>query len=201
MTAEPATSDSLDDALAALRRGAVIAVSTDTVHGLACDPRDPLAVDRVYAIKRRPRDLELTLLAASREDLEGFVQWTPTADRLAGALWPGPLSLVLPVGERRLSVPRQGTTLSVRVPGHALLRELLRHSGPLATTSANRHGDPPVADVAGLREEFNGEVGAVLSGGHPGGIASTIIDCSVAPARVLREGPIESRRLMELLHG
>ena len=188
-------------ALSALRRGDVIAVATDTVYGLACDPANPAAVERVFAIKRRPAGLELTLLAADACDLDDLVVWNAPARRLASALWPGPLSLILPVGERRLVVPRLGSTISARVPDHELLRDLLRRSGPLATTSANRHGSAPATSVESLRREFGGEIGAVLAAGRPRGIASTIIDCSVTPPRVLRDGPIDSRRLRGFVQG
>ncbi len=197
----PRAAGALNSALSALRRGEVIAVATDTVYGLACDPTDAKAVDRVYEIKQRPAGLELTVLAGDRGDLEALLRWNATARRLAGAFWPGPLSLVLPVGDQRLAVPRQGSTLSVRVPDHALLRELLRRSGPLASTSANRHGAAPATTAQGLRREFGAEIGAVLAAGRPRGIASTIIDCSVTPPRVLRDGPIDSRRLREFVHG
>jgi L-threonylcarbamoyladenylate synthase len=189
------------EALAALRRGEVIAIVTDTVYGLACDPADVAAVDRVFALKRRPAAMELSLLAGEQRDLDELVRWTPAARRLAAAFWPGPLSLVLPVGERRLAVPRRGDTLSVRVPDHDVLRALLRQSGVLASTSANRHGEAPLVDAAALRREFGSEIGAVLSGGRPGGSASTIIDCSGRSPRVLRDGPIDSHRLREFVQG
>jgi L-threonylcarbamoyladenylate synthase len=188
-------------AVAAVRSGGVIAVATDTVYGLACDPADAGAVARIFAIKRRPDGLELTLLAASRADLDEVVSWNALAARLAEAFWPGPLSLVLAVGRRRLAVPRHGSTLSVRVPDHQGLRGLLTATGPLASTSANRHGAPPLTTARSVRTEFGPEVGAVLSGGRPGGIASTIIDCSGSSPRVLRDGPIDSRRLNELMQG
>ncbi|HEX4756308.1 MAG TPA: L-threonylcarbamoyladenylate synthase [Candidatus Dormibacteraeota bacterium] len=188
-------------ALAAVRRGEVIAVATDTVHGLACDPRNAAAVDRVYALKRRPADLELTLLAHDVGQLERLVAWTPAAARLAAAFWPGPLSLVLPVGDMRVAVPRRGETLSVRVPAHPLLLALLEQSGPLASTSANRHGEPPALSAAAVRRQFGDQVSQMLGGGSPAGQASTIIDCSVTPPRVLREGPIDHRSLSEFVQG
>jgi L-threonylcarbamoyladenylate synthase len=196
----PATR-TVDAALAALRRGEVVAVATDTVYGLVCDPAAPAAVDRIYALKRRPADLELTLLAADAVDLEGLVRWNPTARALGAAFWPGPLSLVLPVGDQRLAIPRQGLTLSVRVPDHPRLRELLRRSGPLASTSANRHGAPAATSATALRRDFGTDVAVVLSGSRPGGVASTIIDCTVTPPRVLRAGPIDSRRLRGFIQG
>jgi L-threonylcarbamoyladenylate synthase len=193
--------DEIAVALAALRAGEVIAAATDTVYGLLCDPADATAVDRVYALKRRPSTLELTLLAAAATDLDGLVRWTPAAERLAAEFWPGPLSVVLPVGELRLAVPRGGATLSVRVPAHAGLLELLRRSGPLASTSANRHGGVAAMSAGAIRRDFGDDVGVVLGGGHPGGVASTIIDCSVTPPRVLRDGPIDSRRLEGFVQG
>ena len=188
-------------ALAALHRGQVIAVATDTVYGLACDPGNAAAVERVYALKRRPTDLELSLLAHDIAQLDGMVAWTPIATGLAAAFWPGPLSLVLPVGAVRLAVPRLGETLSVRVPAHRVLLELLDQSGPLATTSANRHGEPPATSVAAVRRQFGDQISVIGGGGSPGGQASTIIDCSVTPPRVLREGPIDRSRLSEFVQG
>jgi tRNA threonylcarbamoyl adenosine modification protein (Sua5/YciO/YrdC/YwlC family) len=193
--------DDIEAALAALRRGAVVAVATDTVFGLVCDPTDAAAVARVYELKDRPAELELSLLAADVSQLEGLVSWTAGARGLASAFWPGPLSLVLPVGHTRLAVPRQGGTLSVRVPDHPHLARLLARSGPLASTSANRHGRPPATSAGGIRAEFGDRVAVILEGGRPAGLASTIIDCSVTPPRVLREGPIDRSRLSEFVQG
>jgi L-threonylcarbamoyladenylate synthase len=176
-------------------------VATDTVYGLVCDPADAAAVDRIYVLKRRPADLELTLLAADAPDLAGLVEWTEPALALAKAFWPGPLSLVLNVAQRTLAVPRSGSTLSVRVPDHAHLRDLLRRCGPLASTSANRHGDPPATSAAAVRRRFGTEVAVALWGGHLGGMASTIIDCSATPPRVLRDGPIDGNRLRGFVQG
>jgi L-threonylcarbamoyladenylate synthase len=198
--ATPAPDDAVA-ALAALRRGEVIAVATDTVYGLACDPRDAAAVDRVYALKRRPAGLELTLLAHDAAQLDALVAWPPVASRLAARFWPGPLSLVLPVGEVRLAVPRRGHTLSVRVPAHRDLLALLERSGPLASTSANRHGEPPATSAAAVRSQFGNQVPVIVDGGSPAGEASTIIDCSVTPPRVLRQGPIDRRSLSEFVQG
>jgi L-threonylcarbamoyladenylate synthase len=199
--AEADAPDELADALGALSAGEVIAAATDTVYGLLCDPANPAAVDRLYALKRRPAALELTLLSATGADLEGLVSWTAPAARLAAEFWPGPLSLVLPIAGRRLAIPRQGSTLSVRVPRHDALRALLRRSGPLASTSANRHGSGAATSAAQVRDQFGDEVTVVIAGGRPGGVASTIIDCSVTPPRVLRDGPIDSGRIQRFAQG
>jgi L-threonylcarbamoyladenylate synthase len=189
----------LDAAVAAVRRGAVIAIPTDTVYGLACDPRDDRAVDRVFAIKRRPAALELTLLAAALEDLEELVTFTPAGRLLATRFWPGALSIVLPVGARRLGVPRSGGTLAARVPLHPLARAILRRTGPLASTSANHHGEAAAKTAAEVRRALGDDVALVLEGGPAAGQPSTIIDCTSTPPRVLRDGPISRAMLAHAL--
>lgn len=186
----------VDALAAAVAAGEVVAIATDTVYGLACDPANAAAVERTYAIKRRPPGLELTLLAATVEDIEAAVVLDDAARRIAARYWPGPLSIVAPVRSRSLAIPREGTTLSTRIPDHPLLLELLRRTGPLASTSANRHGEPAAVDAAGVAAALGGDVTAVLDGGPAGGMASTIIDCSRTPLRVLREGPIPGSELL-----
>ena len=177
-------------AVAAIRAGEVVVIPTDTVYGLAGDPSNPEAVERIYAIKGRPPHLELNLLASDISQLDGLVEMDGVARSLAAAFWPGPLSLVCPVGSLRLAIPRSGTTLMVRVPGHALLRSLLEETGPVASTSANRHGIPPAATAGAAEADMGGEVAGAVDGGPSTGMASTIIDLSSRPPRVLREGPI-----------
>jgi L-threonylcarbamoyladenylate synthase len=181
---------SVEEAAAALRSGRVVVVPTDTVYGLAGDPADPAAVGRIYAIKGRPPQLELNLLAAGISQLEPLVELGGEARSLAAAFWPGPLSLVCPVRSRRLAIPRLGTTLMVRVPDHPLLLDLLRSFGPVASTSANRHGRPAATTAADAETELGTEVAGTVEGGPGIGMASTIIDLTSRPPRVLREGPI-----------
>ncbi len=189
----------LDDTLRAIRAGGVVAIPTDTVYGLACLPGDAAAIERIYTIKRRPEGLELTVLAASIADIEEDVELTDAARTLAAAFWPGPLSIVSRLRRRRWAIPRSGDTLSVRVPDHALALEVLRATGPLATTSANRHGEAPMATAAEVATALDGEVDAILDGGHSAGRASTIIDCTTTNPRVLRDGPIPAGVLTSLL--
>lgn len=186
---------SIDDVVSAIARGDVVAVPTDTVYGLVCDPRSAVAVDRVYAIKQRPAGLELTLLAATRGDVDDVVVLDPIAQALAARFWPGPLSIVAPLRTRTLAIPRSGATLSVRIPDHPLLLEVLRRTGPLASTSANRHGETAATDTGSVAAALGDEVALVLDGGSAGGLASTIIDCSRTPPRVLRTGPIPDAEL------
>jgi len=141
-------------------------------------------VSRIYAIKRRPDRLELTILAASIADVEDDVEFSAEARILAAAYWPGALSIVSPLRGHRWAVPREGSTLSVRVPDHPIALELLRRIGPLATTSANRHGEPAADTAAGIAAALGSEVDLVLDGGPSAGLASTIIDCTTTNPRV-----------------
>lgn len=191
----------LDDAVAAIRRGGVVAIPTETVYGLACDPANTSAIGRIYAIKRRPADLELTILSATIAGIEDDVELNAVARALAGAYWPGALSIVCRLRRHRWGIPRAGDTLSVRIPDHPVALELLRRTGPLATTSANRHGEPPVATAAEVAAALDGEIDAIVDGGRCGGLASTIIDCTTTIPRVLREGPIPAAVLRSLLGG
>jgi L-threonylcarbamoyladenylate synthase len=191
----------LGDAVSAIRGGGVVAIPTDTVYGLACDPANASAIERVYAIKRRPEDLELTVLGATIADIEDDVELNAAARTLAAAYWPGALSIVCRLRRRRWGIPRTGDTLSLRIPDHPIALELLRGTGPLATTSANRHGEPPAATAAEVAAALDGEIDAIVDGGRCGGLASTIIDCTTTIPRVLREGPIPAAVLRSLLGG
>ena len=191
----------IGDAIVAIRAGEVVVVPTETVYGLAGDPANPAAVERIYTIKGRPPRLELNLLASSISQLEGLVEMDSVARALAGAFWPGPLSMVCPVGTRRLAIPRGGGTLMVRVPGHDLLRGLLAATGPVASTSANRHGAPPAGSAPAAELALGGDVAGVVDGGPSIGMASTIIDLSSRPPRLLREGPIASVALRPYIGG
>jgi len=186
----------IDAVVAAIGRGGVAGVPTDTVYGLACDPRNMDAVDRIYAIKLRPAGLELTLLAGSLAEAEEAVELNAEARMLAARYWPGPLSIIAPLRRCDLAIPRIGGTLSCRIPDHDLLRRLLRRTGPLASTSANRHGEPPATTAEAVHQSLGPELDAVLDGGPAGGLASSIIDCGRTPPQVVREGPISAAELL-----
>jgi tRNA threonylcarbamoyl adenosine modification protein (Sua5/YciO/YrdC/YwlC family) len=193
---------SLGTAAAAIARGGVIAIPTDTVYGIACHPDEPRAAERIFAIKRRPPGMELSLLGATREDLERFGALTGPAVSLAEHFWPGALSIVVPARDpRHPAIPRHGDTISLRIPAHPLTRDLLGRTGPLATTSANRHGEPAATTAQEVERLLGAEIDAVLDGGPAAGRASTIIDCTVSPPRVLRAGPLGAAELSPYLEG
>lgn len=170
-----------------LRGGAVIAFPTDTVYGLGASADDEVAQRRIYSIKGRPAGMPLILMVAAESQLEGLVHVDSRAEALIRKWWPGPLTLVLhAIG---------GGTLGVRIPKHKVALGLLRHAGPLMTTSANRHGGEPAmnAEEAGRLDG----VMAVLDGGTaPGGTASTVLDLTGPDPHILREGAIPASELL-----
>lgn len=192
----------LDEVEEALLDGEVVAVPTDTVYGLAVDPRLPGAVDRLFALKQRPGQLPLPILIADPAGLADLAETTSAAGRLASRYWPGPLTLVL---LRRPGVifdlGGDPATIGLRCPANSLLRGLLRRIGPLAVTSANRHGEPPLHTADEVREHFGAGVVAVLDGGRCDGRPSTVISLTGPDAKCLREGALSFAELAAIAAG
>ena len=191
----------IEAALAVLSRGGLVAFPTDTVYGVGALAFDSSAVERVFAAKGRDVAKALPILLADAESASRVAEPLPDeARKLAKAFWPGPLTLVV----RKLAcVPEavsQGNTIGLRVPDHPVAIALLRASGPLAATSANPSGgpDPLSADevVSGLGDKID----LVLDGGKtPGGRPSTVVDCTVEPPVLVREGPVSLASILAVL--
>jgi len=182
------------EAVAALRRGEVIGLPTETVYGLAGDASNPDAVRRIFELKQRPADHPLIVHLADQATLGAWAVDIPRAARdLADRYWPGPLTLILKRSRRALDLVTGGQdTVGIRVPAHPIARAVLgAFGGGLAIPSANRFGhvSPTCADH--VREEFGDALGIVLDGGDcTVGIESTIVDLSGEVPRVLRPGQI-----------
>jgi L-threonylcarbamoyladenylate synthase len=211
--ADPAA---LAAAAAALAGGYVVAVPTDTVYGLAVDPTDADAVAGLFTLKDRPDGVPLPVLVDGLEQAMALADpFGDVAARLAERFWPGPLTLVLPrragialhLGGAALLDTGHGTaphqadrhagssgTVGVRCPDHAMLRALCRASGPLAVSSANRHGEPPCTTAVDVLATFAGASAAapvlVLDGGRCDGVVSTVVDATGAEPHLLREGAL-----------
>lgn len=188
------------DAAEALRRGGLVGMPTETVYGLAADALDAQAVLRVFAAKGRPRFDPLIVHCADLAMVETVAALSPRARRLA-ALWPGPLTLVLP---RRPCIPDAVTagldTVAVRVPDHPLALQLIRAAGrPLAAPSANRFGCLSPTTAAHVREQLGEAIAGVLDGGPCRvGVESTVLRPDPEPL-VLRPGGVTRERLAEAL--
>jgi L-threonylcarbamoyladenylate synthase len=195
----------LEPALAALHRGEVIGLPTETVYGLAADASNASAVRRIFALKGRPADHPLIVHIASAEQLPRWASEIPeTAWQLARAFWPGPLTLIL---RKQASVPAEVTggqdTVGLRCPAHPLARELLqRFGGGLAAPSANRFGHLSPTRAQHVRDEFADAVPIVLDGGDSAiGIESTIVDLSGSEPRILRPGGISRAQIVAAIGG
>ena len=171
----------------ALDAHGVVALPTETFYGLAVRPDDEIAVGRVLALKGRPAEKSLLVVAASVEQLAPWVRLArPWRARLAAA-WPAPVTVVVP------RAGGAGDTLAVRVPAHELLRALLAQVGPLTATSANRSGGAPCTDPDAVAAALGAGLAVLLDGGATaGGAPSTLLDLTAAPPRLLRAGAWEA---------
>ena len=181
----------LDRAAAALSAGEAIVVPTDTVYGIAVDAFLPGATGRVFAAKQRPHSVDLPVLVAEPDDVWRLVaDVPPAAAALIERWWPGPLTIVLRRRPRLdLDLGDRVDTVGVRCPASDVVRALARAVGPLATTSANRHGEPTPPTAAGVALALPG-VSIVLDGGVCDGAPSTVVDVTGAAPVVLRQGAI-----------
>jgi len=196
VTARIVPDDSAGRAIAVeiLRSGGIVALPTATVYGIAVALDTPGGVEKLFAAKRRPLDKGIMLLLSDAAQAPEIGQWPVSAAALAEALWPGGLTVIVP---QRPDVPLQpalaaGTaTIGLRVPDHAAPRALAAAVGPIPTTSANRSGEPDARDAAVFLAQLGDAIALVLDGGPAhGGPASTIVDCTVEPPRILRVGAI-----------
>jgi L-threonylcarbamoyladenylate synthase len=190
-------------AAAALLAGEAVILPTDTVYGLAALPSVPGAVARLFEIKRRPEGVPVAVLCeSSQQALALAAPVTDEVQRLADRLWPGPLTLVLP---RRVGLDLElgGSveTIGLRCPDHDLVRAITARIGPIATTSANRHGEPTLTTAAELVHLFGQEVPVVIDGGTRATLASTVVDCTGGERRILREGAIDRGTIEAVARG
>jgi L-threonylcarbamoyladenylate synthase len=186
-----------------LKAGELVAFPTDTVYGVGALVWDAAAVAKLYVAKLRSPDKAIPVLLADPADVTLVARdLSALALRLAGRFWPGPLTLVVPKGER---VPDEvtagGATVAVRVPAHALARDLIRAAGaPLATTSANLSGQPSPVTAEEVAAQLCDGIAMILDGGRcPGGVPSTVVDVSGPEPVVLRQGPISLQQIQEVI--
>ncbi len=190
-------------AIEALRAGGIVALPTDTVYGIAVALDSPGGLERLFGAKRRPPDKGIVLLLADAAQAPEIAQWPPAAAVLAEAFWPGGLTLVVPRrGDVELPAVLTGgaPTIGLRTPDHAAPRALAAAVGPLPTTSANVSGLPDAKTAAEIVEQLGDAVEVALDGGATSGAsASTVVDCTVDPPRILRLGAIAVERLEAIL--
>jgi len=199
----PATEAAIRRAADLLAAGGLVAIPTETVYGLAAVADDPRAVAAIYEAKGRPPENPLIVhvanTTAARELVTAF---PPSAERIAAAFWPGPVTIVLPKSPRVPDiVTAGGPTVALRCPAHRVTRRLLELLGrPIAAPSGNRSGCLSPTTAAHVAESLGGRIDLVLDGGRcDRGIESTVIDLCGPVATILRPGPVSAADLAATL--
>ncbi|CAN5323972.1 L-threonylcarbamoyladenylate synthase [soil metagenome] len=190
---EPGTAPSVETIVACLRGGGVVLLPTDTVYGLAVAPTSVEAVARLYALKTRPTRQSLPIMVHGLEALGGLgVVVDPLADRLLQSpLVPGALTLAMAVDAAKVPAWLEGRDeIAVRIPGDAPLLAVLRQTGPLLVTSANRHGMETPSTVAEILDQLAGVPDLTVDGGVLEAVPSTLVNCRVFPPVIERVGVV-----------
>lgn len=195
--------DSIEQAAEMIRRGGLVAIPTETVYGLGANALDENAVLRIFQAKGRPRDNPLIVHIAKTEELENYCVDIPKeAYDLAGAFWPGPLTMVL---KARPNIPAATTagldTVAVRCPENPVARAIIEAAGvPVAAPSANLSGKPSPTRAEHVLNDLNGRIDAVVDGGPCDvGVESSIVDLTGPEPRLLRPGGLPAEKLEEVL--
>ncbi|WP_314687071.1 L-threonylcarbamoyladenylate synthase [uncultured Bifidobacterium sp.] len=200
---------SLRRAARIVREGGVIVVPTDTVYGIACDPFNESAAERIYEVKRRERSKALQVLMSSLGDLRALgLELPPPLDVLSAGFLPGPFSPIAVAGaDCALVTPKReadgSRTQAIRIPDSDVALRVLRATGPLAASSANRSGERSAQSVEEAQASLGDDVDLYLDGGPTAShVASTVVAADSDGADgvvVLREGVIPAVEIREAL--
>ncbi|MBU0581240.1 MAG: threonylcarbamoyl-AMP synthase [Candidatus Margulisbacteria bacterium] len=191
---------SWENAKEILSKNGVVALPTDTVYGLAANPFSKKAVQKIYQVKGRSFHKPLVLMCSNIEQVKDLVaNWSDQIEKLVEKYWPGPLTLIFKRNQGK--VPKEvvvnNPTVGIRIPRHEPLLSLLSQLDfPLAVTSANRSGEKELLLAEEVQEVFNNKIdGIIKDDDSHQGVPSTILDVSVDPWEVLREGPIKEWKI------
>lgn len=192
----------LDLAAAAIQRGELVVLPTDTIYGVGADAFSPAAVAALLAVKRRGRNMPPPVLVGSWQTLDGLAAEVSGVMRaLTRAFWPGPLTLVVHQAPTLAwDIGDTAGTVALRMPLHPVALDLLARTGPLAVSSANRSGSPPALTAEQAREQLGTAVSVYLDAGPcASAVPSSIVDLTLSPPRLLRAGPVTVQDLREIV--
>lgn len=197
------SSDQLEECTRVLKQGGLIIFPTDTFYGLGAMVNHSSAVDRIYDLKGRDRSNPLSVVVFNVEMAMSLVTGaSPEARCLMDEFWPGPLTLMLPARSdySSFAVSKEGR-IGIRIPDHPLTLTLLQHCGfPITATSANKTGGENPVTAGEAADSLEAEVDLILDAGPvPGGLESTIVDTTLNPPRLIREGKIPFSLVMDRL--
>lgn len=201
MKTEIVPASQLQQALTVLQNGGILAFPTDTVYGLGALAFDNPAIESIYTAKDRPIEKAIPILIGDLSDLDKVAENIPAmALRFASRFWPGPLTCIVPKKQTLPPAVSATSTVAVRIPNHTDALALLRAACPMAVTSANISGQPSPSTAEEVYAQLNGRIPLILDGGKtPGGIPSTLVDCTGNEPIILREGPISLGELLSAL--
>ncbi|MEZ5322221.1 MAG: L-threonylcarbamoyladenylate synthase [Microthrixaceae bacterium] len=190
----------IDEVVEVLDGGGCAGLPTDTVYGIAARIDRPAAVRALFGAKGRERAKAMAVLVADLDQAVTLGVLDDAARRLLDRHWPGPLTVVVQRAPGvEVDLGGEVTSIGIRCPAHSDLLKILRRTGPLVTSSANRSGDDPLRDAAAIRRTFDGFVDVVLDGGAVEGRPSTVVDLRGDRPSLLREGPVKWRAVTSAL--
>jgi L-threonylcarbamoyladenylate synthase len=193
--------EAISKALDVLRTGGLVAFPTDTVYGVGALAFDGKAVESIYVAKDRPIEKAIPVLIADIEDMEKVGTDIPgPAYKLAYRFWPGALTCVIPKQPALPEAVSATATVGVRVPDHEIARQLFRAAGPMAVTSANISGEQSPSTAEEVFRQLKGRIPLIIDSGRtPGGVPSTVVDCTTPNIKILREGPISAEEIQSVV--
>jgi L-threonylcarbamoyladenylate synthase len=194
--------NAFEEAFRTLQKGGLVAFPTDTVYGVAALVNDPAAIAGLFEAKNRQMEKAIPVLLGSVRQIDLVAGSLPdTARLLAKHFWPGALTLVVPKKASLPEILSPLPTVGLRMPDHPAALRLLALSGPLAVTSANLSGGANPLTAGDVLAQLDGRIDLILDGGKtPGGIPSTVVDCTVDPIKILRQGAISEDQLRQALN-
>jgi L-threonylcarbamoyladenylate synthase len=192
--------DDFSAAVKALKEGELIIYPTDTLYALGADIYNEAAVKKVFDIKRRPYSIPLPVAVSSIQAIETIACMNETAQRISQKFLPGNLTMIL---KKKPSVPHIVTggfnTIAIRIPNHPIALKLLTLYGPLTVTSANIHQKKTQGVIKDILKQLETSIPVCLHDGRKEGTASTIVDLSMKKPRIVREGSISERELLDVI--
>lgn len=195
----------LDEAVSRLQGGEIVAIATETVYGLAARIDRPKAIDAIFFRKRRPQSNPLIIHLQHFEQISRYLSPAFENEKellsLSRAFWPGPLTLVLPVGDSSIpdSIRAGLPTAAFRIPAHPLTRDLLQKTGPLVAPSANLSGRPSPTTSEHVEVDFGIDFPILDGGPCSSGLESTILGWHLKELHLMRKGAIEPKELERVL--